>query len=345
MPSHRKLRPSRIRSHVVSAAVLSAAASLIAFCGTDSAQAATVSTWDRVADCESSGNWQINTGNGYFGGLQFAQSTWDEFGGAQYAARADLATKEQQITIAEKVLASQGPAAWPVCSVKAGLTQGGPAPETGNLQVVTTSDDEQNGTHTGDARQDSYTVEKGDTLHRLAKNFGTDWKQLYELNKQTIGSNPNLIYPGQKLVTKTADGQKAGNSKSMSSAASGAIADAALSQLGLPYVWGGGSTDGPTGGGFDCSGLTTYAVHQGTEGAVTLPRTTQEQRHAGQSVAREDIRPGDLIVFDNDGNWGHVGIYIGDGKMVHAPRPGKNVEVTELAIYWEQFPWDIRRAA
>ncbi|MFF4408769.1 C40 family peptidase [Streptomyces sp. NPDC001404] len=119
----------------------------------------------------------------------------------------------------------------------------------------------------------------------------------------------------------------------------------ALAQVGLPYVWGGGNTDGPTQGGFDCSGLTTYAVHQATDGAVTLPRTTQEQRHAGQPVERKDIQPGDLIVFDNDGNWGHVGIYIGDDKMVHAPHPGKTVETTELGDYWEQFPWDIRRVA
>jgi hypothetical protein len=71
--------------------------------------------WDAVAQCESGGNWSINTGNGYYGGLQFSSSTWLAFGGGAYAARADLAAKSQQIAIAEKVLAAQGKGAWPVC--------------------------------------------------------------------------------------------------------------------------------------------------------------------------------------------------------------------------------------
>jgi hypothetical protein len=71
--------------------------------------------WDAVAQCESGGNWSINTGNGYYGGLQFSASTWQGFGGAQYAPRADLATREQQIAVAEQVLAAQGKGAWPTC--------------------------------------------------------------------------------------------------------------------------------------------------------------------------------------------------------------------------------------
>jgi cell wall-associated NlpC family hydrolase len=90
--------------------------------------AASVPTWDKVAACESSGNWHINTGNGYYGGLQFTTGTWAAYGGTRYASRADLATKAQQITIAEKVLNGQGPGAWPICSVRAGLTKGGPDP-------------------------------------------------------------------------------------------------------------------------------------------------------------------------------------------------------------------------
>ncbi|WP_443048546.1 transglycosylase family protein [Streptomyces sp. NBC_00272] len=87
------------------------------------AHAASVSTWDKVAACESGGNWSINTGNTYYGGLQFSASTWLAYGGDQYAPRADLATKQQQILIAEKVLASQGQGAWPQCGPAAGLGQ------------------------------------------------------------------------------------------------------------------------------------------------------------------------------------------------------------------------------
>lgn len=81
--------------------------------------------WDAIAQGESSGNWACNTGNGYFGGLQFLQTTWEEFGGLAYAPRADLATREQQIAIAEKVLKVQGPGAWPHTFVPYGGSPGG----------------------------------------------------------------------------------------------------------------------------------------------------------------------------------------------------------------------------
>lgn len=79
------------------------------------AQAAPDAEWDQVARCESGGNWGINTGNGYQGGLQFSPSTWSAHGGGQYAPAANMASKDQQIAIAERVLASQGRGAWPVC--------------------------------------------------------------------------------------------------------------------------------------------------------------------------------------------------------------------------------------
>jgi hypothetical protein len=88
------------------------------------AAAATDHEWDQVASCESGGNWAINTGNGYQGGLQFNQGTWAAHGGGQYAPSAQLATREQQIAIAEQVLATQGRGAWPVC----GHGLSGPSP-------------------------------------------------------------------------------------------------------------------------------------------------------------------------------------------------------------------------
>ncbi|MFC4126300.1 transglycosylase family protein [Nocardia rhizosphaerae] len=73
---------------------------------------ASANNWDAVAQCESSGNWSINTGNGYYGGLQFSQSTWEAYGGTGYAHNA---SREEQIRVAENVLAGQGPGAWPTC--------------------------------------------------------------------------------------------------------------------------------------------------------------------------------------------------------------------------------------
>lgn len=86
------------------------------------ASAAPDSDWDRLAQCEAGGNWGINTGNGYQGGLQFSPGTWRAHGGGEYAASANQATREQQIAVAEKVLASQGWGAWPSCSARLGLS-------------------------------------------------------------------------------------------------------------------------------------------------------------------------------------------------------------------------------
>ncbi|OKI97195.1 LysM peptidoglycan-binding domain-containing protein [Kitasatospora sp. CB01950] len=116
---------NRVRAAVVGGALL--AAPVAGLVTANTASAADVATWDKVAQCESGGNWSINTGNGFYGGLQFTSSTWAAFGGTAYASQANQATKAQQIAVAEKVLASQGPGAWPVCSVKAGLTKGGAA--------------------------------------------------------------------------------------------------------------------------------------------------------------------------------------------------------------------------
>ncbi|GAB4094598.1 transglycosylase family protein [Brachybacterium horti] len=86
-----------------------------AFAAAPAQQADAAGGWDQVAQCESSGNWSINTGNGFYGGLQFTKSTWQAYGGGQYASTADKATKSQQIAVAEKVLAGQGAGAWPNC--------------------------------------------------------------------------------------------------------------------------------------------------------------------------------------------------------------------------------------
>ena len=98
------------------------------------ASAASDAEWDQVARCESGGNWAINTGNGYQGGLQFTPGTWIANGGGQYAPAAQLATKEQQIAVAERVLADQGRGAWPVCggplsgATPRNVPSGAPAP-------------------------------------------------------------------------------------------------------------------------------------------------------------------------------------------------------------------------
>ncbi|GGQ89106.1 LysM peptidoglycan-binding domain-containing protein [Streptomyces flaveolus] len=107
-------RPSKA-TRVIAVAGVTGAAVAAPLMAAGNASAATASEWDAVAQCESGGNWSINTGNGYYGGLQFSASTWAAYGGTQYASTADQASKTQQIAVAEKVLAGQGKGAWPVC--------------------------------------------------------------------------------------------------------------------------------------------------------------------------------------------------------------------------------------
>lgn len=212
---HRRYQPNRINraSLTVTAGGAGMALPLI---GTGVAHAADVDTWNKVAACESTDNWSINTGNGYYGGLQFTQSTWEAYGGQVYAQRADQATKDQQIAIAEKVLKGQGPGAWPVCSVRAGLTRGGgttaitPAaertgtesgtsPRTGKRSVRDVQPQTTPQSRAGTAEM--YTVVHGDTLSGIAgsRHVQGGWQALYDTNRATVGSDPDLILPGQRL--------------------------------------------------------------------------------------------------------------------------------------------------
>jgi hypothetical protein len=133
-PKHSAARKHRpLRNRLIGCG-LTASATLVTGVGLSPGAQAAGSVWDRVAACESSGNWAINTGNGYYGGLQFSASTWNAYGGSRYAVSANGASRAAQIAIAQRVLAAQGPGAWPQCGPRAGLTAGngasgaGPAP-------------------------------------------------------------------------------------------------------------------------------------------------------------------------------------------------------------------------
>ncbi|GHH17829.1 transglycosylase family protein [Streptomyces lanatus] len=213
---HRRYQPNRINraSLTVTAGGAGMALPLIS---TGVAHAADVDTWNKVAACESTNRWDVNTGNGFYGGLQFTQSTWEAYGGSRYAPRADLATKDQQIAVAEKVLDGQGPGAWPVCSVRAGLTRGGDTPDiqpagtTGKTPKKTpkttpkTSVQDVQAHTTPQSRAgkaEMYTVVHGDTLSEIAESEKVKggWRGLYTANRKAIGADPDLILPGQRLA-------------------------------------------------------------------------------------------------------------------------------------------------
>jgi resuscitation-promoting factor RpfA len=153
------------------------------------ASATADSTWDRLAECESSGNWSINTGNGYYGGLQFSPTTWLAFGGGEFARYANDATRTQQIQIAERVLDVQGWGAWPACSRKLGL-RGTPDP----IQPEAPVSQETSST----VNADSHTVVQGETLSGIANDYNASLRFMVEENQDVV-ENPNLIYPGEEL--------------------------------------------------------------------------------------------------------------------------------------------------
>ncbi|MFJ4772550.1 transglycosylase family protein [Streptomyces uncialis] len=121
----RHRRPRQAPALVVAAGVTGSAIA-IPLLGATGATAAEAGTWDRLAECESGGAWSADDGNGFYGGLQLSQETWTEYGGLAYATGPDQASRSQQITVGERVLAAQGPGAWPGCGVSVGLTKDAP---------------------------------------------------------------------------------------------------------------------------------------------------------------------------------------------------------------------------
>ncbi|HEX8508500.1 MAG TPA: transglycosylase family protein [Propionibacteriaceae bacterium] len=184
--------------------VVAAAALSVGIGGAAAAPAQAAGTvWDRVAKCESGGNWKINTGNGYYGGLQFSRSTWRAFGGTAYASTANKASKAQQIAIARRTLATQGPGAWPVCSRKAGLTRangGASKSAKASKSSVAKKPAAAKSTYTSGK---TVRVKRGDTLAKIANRYNVKggWRGVWKANKARV-KNPNSIRVGQVLRIK-----------------------------------------------------------------------------------------------------------------------------------------------
>ncbi|MGH3986726.1 MAG: transglycosylase family protein [Pseudonocardiaceae bacterium] len=184
--------------------------------------------WDELAECESSGDWSIDTGNGYHGGIQFSDPTWDAYGGEAYASSADQATREQQIAVGREVLAGQGYGAWPGCSASTGWEGGGSSarsePATGS---GTESASQSQGSVT-DTQPSApavqritvphqsvatlngapkvappggslWTVARGDTLTSIAAHTKTDWQEIQRLNSDVV-EHADWIFLGERLA-------------------------------------------------------------------------------------------------------------------------------------------------
>jgi nucleoid-associated protein YgaU len=187
--------------------------------------------WDAIAQCESGNNWSISTGNGFYGGLQFTQGTWNAYGGGKYASTANQASRSQQIAVAEKVLQGQGIGAWPVCGKRAGSSasytnrnsegssRSSQRSESSTRSQSGTTYKSQSGTthkkyypkkhhtHRSDATvrtsaagTGSYVVKSGDTLSKIAAAHDVNggWRAIWAANRGSI-ADPDLIFVGQRI--------------------------------------------------------------------------------------------------------------------------------------------------
>jgi LysM repeat protein len=227
---------ARRTATVLASSVGVAALATTAFAGAAEAKSPTAhGTWDKVASCESGDNWSIDTGNGYYGGLQFSSSTWSAYNGHKYAGQANEASRAEQIEVARRVLHAQGPGAWPVCGPRGGLTMssgqatGAPLPNVAGSETARPKT-RHGSKHTVSAARShatehrikhkrakhhrhvpapkrrahhhgTYTVHSGDTLSLIAQRFHVHggWHALYRANRKHM-SNPNLLRVGQRLI-------------------------------------------------------------------------------------------------------------------------------------------------
>ena len=202
-------------SRIASVAAAAALAGGVSVTAAQSASADDVN-WDAIANCESGGNWGINTGNGYYGGLQFSQSTWNAYGGS---GSASSASRDEQIAVAERVLDSQGIGAWPVCGQygSSGQSYSGTNTEGSSDYSQDTSSsysedyssdysqsadysyDYSGGADYSASREatGTYEIQAGDTLSSIAEAHGTTWQDLAALNSSIVDAN--LIYAGETI--------------------------------------------------------------------------------------------------------------------------------------------------
>ncbi|MGY1579635.1 transglycosylase family protein [Streptomyces sp. MN13] len=227
----RHRRPRQAPALIVAAGVTGSAIA-IPLLGATGASAASGTTWDRVAECESGGSWSANNGNGYYGGLQISQDDWLKYGGSDYAESPDMASRSQQIAVAERILADQGVGAWPTCGLLAGLDgdSGTPGVDTGLAAdaasgATATPDDEDSsdGRESGlsDSSESSESAESSDSAGSSEKAGKGENGKGSESSESSDSSESATNDPSSDASSTPADGsaEKDGEGAGDSSAA------------------------------------------------------------------------------------------------------------------------------
>lgn len=281
----RHRRPRQAPALIVAAGVTGSAIA-IPLLGATSASAADGTTWDRVAECESAGQWSADSGNGYYGGLQISQADWEKYGGLTYASSADEASRSQQIAIAEKLLDHQGLTPWPTCGPLSGLSK-----NSGDILV-----------DTGVANDSSGTSDSsGSSSSSKASTPSTSSGSKSDSSSSDSSSSGSSSKATGKATENTTKADTSGDAQG----SDGSDTDASKSD-----------NSGNSGQGGDSSGTSEYATtgegrHRGgtadentTDSAVDGRSDDSSGRHASRGAgASRDVVDGSYVVRAGDNLW------------------------------------------
>lgn len=363
---HRMAVPHNRRTGTVAGVTL-AASGLVA--GSAAAAPADVN-WDAIAACESGGNWATATGNGFYGGLQFALGTWRANGGSGMPQNA---SRTQQITVAQRVLATQGIGAWPVCGSRAGSS-------TPTRHAITTDRSTTPPRHatpgipqvpTGPTVD--YVVTSGDTLADIAtaRQVPGGWPELAGINaladadvlavgqhlKLPAEPTPVIVPPAVTDLVKATGNVVAGITGQPALVVLPTPPAATPPAVAAPVVAPAAFTVKTAGisGGIAARAVTAALSFTGTpyiyggttpgkgldcsgliqvafrSAGVSLPRTAAQQATIGQPVPLSQIKPGDALFYRyGPGEITHVALAIGGGMLIEAPQPGQKVSTRKI---------------
>ncbi len=303
----RHRRPRQAPALLVAAGVTGSAIA-IPLLGASGASAATGTTWDRVAECESGGSWSENSGNGYYGGLQLSQEDWEKYGGLAYAETADLASRSQQIAVAEKILDDQGVGAFSTCGLLSGLTK-----DSDSLDIDTGVGDDSSGSSASSGSSDSGDISDSSGLSDSSEqSSGAD-----SPGGDASGSGASReVSSGTPSASASGDSSRTGDSSPKSDTSPTPSAPASGSGSGSGSSGAQESESSPTASAngdesdnYQQDPGTSHLVDTGSLAADTAPGTG---RHRGDSAEETPlsytVREGDSLCsiadsLDLDGGW------------------------------------------
>ncbi|MEV6795018.1 transglycosylase family protein [Streptomyces sp. NPDC051320] len=290
------------------AAGVTGSAIAIPLLGAAGAHAADATTWDRVALCETGGIWSADLGNGYYGGLQFSQDTWDQYGGGQYASRPDLASRSQQIAVAEKVYAAEGAKPWLSCATVSGLTKDDAATATVDPGVPDTASptpsDEASDEASDDASASATPSDSVDGAH-TGSDAGSDTSSASPSDAPTAAATDPAADSGSGSGSDAAGSRRSSDADSPEPTDSATPSDPASASTGTPAPSRSATTGKHRG---DEANEPSHDARAGDDNGRHASRSESPTRGDARSDDSYTVRPGDNLsaiadAHDLPGGW------------------------------------------